>query len=82
MIECPKCKHEHEPNGNHEDDAGEWTCDECGFKFLVEIEYEPTYSTECKEHDFGAWGNVTGYPSWRRRECTMCETAQLEEVEP
>lgn len=77
MIECPKCKHEHEPHGNHQDDAGEWTCDECGFEFVVEIEYEPTYSIECREHDFGPWGNVQGatmgYEDWQRRICSICD---------
>jgi len=52
-IECPKCKHDHEPSGSHDDDHGETECQSCGFKFVVEIEYEPSYSTSCVEHEYG-----------------------------
>lgn len=52
-YECPKCKTEFEACGSHEDDAGERECDECGFKFRVEIEYDPSYSTSCVKHEYG-----------------------------
>lgn len=53
MFECPKCKCEYEPIGCHEEDSGEHCCDQCCFKFIVEIEYDPTYSTTCVECEFG-----------------------------
>lgn len=52
-IYCPKCEHAYEPTGDHETDEGETECDECGFKFIVEIEYDPTYDIRCVEHEFG-----------------------------
>ncbi len=58
MIECPKCEHEHEPCGSHEDDSGETECQSCGFKFIVLVEYEPIYSTSCVEHEFGEFKKV------------------------
>lgn len=54
-IDCPKCEHEHNPCGSHEDDEGEWECEECGFKFNVEIEYDPSYYTYCIEHEYGEY---------------------------
>ena len=51
-YECPKCKCEYDATGSREDDAGEHECDECGFRFIVEIEYDPSYDTRCVEHDF------------------------------
>ena len=54
-IDCPKCGHEHQPSGSHEDDSGETECDKCGFKFHVEIEYYPSYYTSCIEHKYGEW---------------------------
>lgn len=62
-YECPKCKHEHEACGSHEDDEGEQTCDQCGFKFVVMIEYDPSYSTTCVTHEWGPFkhlGNGSG----------------------
>lgn len=52
-YECPKCRTEYEASGIHEDDAGEQQCGNCGFKFIVTIEYEPEYSTDCVEHQYG-----------------------------
>lgn len=51
-IDCPKCDHQHEPCGNHEDDERMWVCEMCGFKFNVEIEYSPDYSVSCSKHNF------------------------------
>ena len=67
MIECPKCKTEHEPAGTCED-AGEWSCEECGFVFLVEIEYDPVYSERCVNHEYGDW--VT--KGFTYRSCKWC----------
>lgn len=81
MIECPKCKHEHEPCGNHEDDAGEIECQECGFQFIVEIEYEPSYSTCCLNHEYGhrQTRNCRGIPV-ECRFCLHCGHCHLEDV--
>jgi len=46
-IDCPKCEHEHQPTGACEDDFGEMECEACGFKFEVEVEYTPSYTTSC-----------------------------------
>jgi len=51
-IDCPKCNTEHEPTGSHEDDSGEFTCEECGFVMVVEIEYDPVYWTSCVRCEF------------------------------
>jgi hypothetical protein len=76
MIECPKCKAETEPCGSHEDDAGERECDECGFRFVVEIEYDPSYSTSCVEHEYGEFG-VCGSGRVSARFCKHCQKCQL-----
>lgn len=55
-IDCPKCECEHSPTGSHEDDEGEFECEECGFLFNVYIEYDPSYYTSCVEHEFGEYG--------------------------
>lgn len=52
-IDCPKCEHEHQPSGTHADDIGEMECEACGFTFIVDIDYDPSYSTRCKVHEFG-----------------------------
>lgn len=55
-YECPKCKTEYDACGSHEDDSGEHKCDECGFRFNVEIEYDPSYSASCVECEMGEFG--------------------------
>ena len=50
--ECPKCKTEYDATGRHDEDSGEQTCDECGFRFSVQIEYEPSYDVNCVEHEW------------------------------
>ena len=49
--ECPKCKTEYDVTGCP-DDVGEQQCENCGFLFIVEIEYEPTYDATCVEHSY------------------------------
>ena len=44
--ECPHCDHGYKASGSHEDDSGEHTCDECGCRFVVRIDYEPSYWVE------------------------------------
>ena len=73
MIECPRCKTEHEPHGSDED-AREWTCEACGFVFLVEIEYEPIYSERCVKHEYGDW--VTG-DTLTYRSCNWCGNFEI-----
>lgn len=82
MIECPRCKHDHEPAGNHEDDSGDMQCDECGFEFRVLVEYDPSYSSTCKVCEFG--GVRTGQVGLRSqgvryRACEYCGKVKLEE---
>ena len=78
-IECPKCGLEHEPSGSHEDDSGEWTCDNCGFVFIVEIEYDPYYIVECKNHEWGDWREWMDYdPQYKTRRCSLCEAEDVE----
>ena len=77
MIECPRCKHEHDPAGNHEDDSCDMECDECGFEFSVEIEYDPSYVSTCKVCEFG--GIRTGKSGVKYRACEYCSKVKLEE---
>ena len=70
-YECPKCRAEHNASGNHDDDAGEQTCDECGYKFIVEIEYDPSYSTRCADHDWKPYTSGAGLIGER---CEVCGT--------
>lgn len=71
-IDCPKCGCEHEPSGSHDDDAGEMKCEECGFAFRVEIEYDPSYSTSCVEHDWGDVEIAAGVPVKFCKHCGGC----------
>jgi len=77
VIECPRCKHDHEPAGNHEDDSGDMQCDECGFEFSVLVEYEPSYSSTCKVCEFG--GVRTSGKGVKYRACEYCGRVKLEE---
>lgn len=52
-IDCPQREHEHTPVGSHDEDSGEMECEECGFKFIVQIDYDPSYYTSCVEHEYG-----------------------------
>ena len=80
-IDCPRCKHEHEPTYSHEDDHGKWECDACGFEFDVEIEYESRYDTCCQEHQYGAFEfhTVRSGETVEARFCIHCEACQLRE---
>lgn len=79
-IDCPKCGYEHEPTGIHEDDSGEQNCDECGFNFFVEVEYSPSYSTCCMDHEWGPFEirHLRGEPI-ECRFCNYCDKCQLRE---
>jgi len=81
MIECPKCKEAIEPYGNHEEDAGEHECDDCGFKFIVEIDYEPSYSERCVEHKFGEFKTVKDRCGCNcvARYCEYCGSCELKQ---
>ena len=82
-IDCPKCSREHTPSGSHEDDEGEMECDGCGFVFIVEIEYEPSYETRCKEHKFGEFKPFTTRAGETviAKFCEYCGTGRLKEEE-
>lgn len=71
-YECPKCKKEYEASGSHEDDAGDRKCDACGFRFIVTIEYEPSYDTSCVQHEFG---NLETHGALTCRVCVHCGEA-------
>lgn len=80
-IDCPKCEHEHQPSGSHDDDHGERTCDACGFTFMVEIEYDPSYCTSCVDHEYGEFGmHATSRGEMVEcRFCVHCQHCQLRE---
>lgn len=77
-IECPKCKHEHEPAGSHDDDAGEMTCEHCGFEFRVDIDYDPSYITSCVKHEYGPYEKIEHKgETYHGRFCAYCEKFDL-----
>ena len=78
-IDCPRCEHEHEPSGSHEDDSGKWECEECGFMFKCEIEYDPTYLTWCVNHEYGEviTSDIDGEP-YRVQRCKHCQRCRIE----
>lgn len=76
-IDCPYCGNEHAPVGNHEEDSGERECDGCGFKFIVEVEYSPSYSVTCVEHKFGSVLNyMDGDSLVKYVACELCSFAK------
>ena len=80
-IDCPRCEYEHEPTGSHEDDSGEMECEGCGFKFVVEIEYDPSYYTSCVEHEYGEFRmqRTARGDEVECRFCVHCQSCQLRE---
>lgn len=77
-FECPKCKHQHEATGSHEDDSGQRDCEACGFLFVVEVEYMPTYSTFCHVHEWNREIVGNGLIGFR---CVHCETVDPKRIE-
>lgn len=81
MIECPKCEHEHEPTGSYDDDKGEFTCEECDFEFIVEVEYDPSYSSSCKTHSFGPFKVMPAIhllrPELTAKFCEYCGACEI-----
>lgn len=65
-YECPKCGATYEAVGSHEEDSGEHECEDCGFRFIVEIECEPCYTTRCVVHEWKRDGGHTF------RQCEHC----------
>lgn len=78
-IDCPKCEHEHEATESHEDDSGEMECEACEFKFFVEVDYDPSYSTSCVKHEYGPFEQTTGHGGEMidYRVCVHCRQCQL-----
>jgi len=77
---CPNCGVEYEAIGNHEEDEGEQECETCGFNFLVSIDYDPIYYTECVEHDFEEFGShnkVTGRLDVVCKICGKCIAKEI-----
>jgi hypothetical protein len=81
-IDCPKCEHEHNPCGSHDEDSGEMECEECGFRFRVEIEYDPSYLTWCVEHEYGEFGmhKARNGDLVECRFCVYCQKCELRET--
>ena len=77
MIECPKCQH------CHEEDEGERKCEICGFAFTVEIEYDPEYTIQCVECEFGPAYTVPVVGAMEMKTCRHCNyTVIVKEPEP
>lgn len=81
-YECPKCNHEYEASGSYEDDHGEQECENCGFQFIVEIEYDPSYSTRCVTHEWGEVQQIARHSgkSVNARLCIHCRACDLKSV--
>ena len=79
MIECPKCHCEHEPMGMHDEDAGEWECENCGFVFVVEIDYDLIYDSECVNHKFPTEFEKHN-EQYEKRHCEYCGKCELKEI--
>lgn len=76
-IDCPRCGQEHDPSGCHEEDSGDMTCEACGFGFVVEIEYSPSYNTSCEKHQYGDVAIHTDGET-KYRACSFCGSVKLE----
>ena len=77
-IDCPKCGHEHEPTGLHEEDSGEWECGVCEFKFNVLVEYNPCYTSSCVTHEWGEYKTtITMGKTVTGRWCAHCGAYEL-----
>jgi DNA-directed RNA polymerase subunit RPC12/RpoP len=74
-IYCPQCGKPHKPLGSHEEDSGEWTCGDCGFRFVVDIEYSPEYYTTCRDHEWG-YVPIDGYEA-----CKICRSMRLTQAQ-
>ena len=74
-ITCPKCGCEHEPEDPAED-AGDWTCEDCGVEFVVAVEMEPIYTVTCKVHNWGEWRD-TVYEVDMWRVCLLCDAMEM-----
>lgn len=54
-IECPRCG---QSQGYVDDPACseiQETCEDCGFQFMVQVEYVPEFDVSCVLHNFGEW---------------------------
>ena len=51
----------------------------CGFEFDVYVDYEPVYSTQCTEHEYGDWEeNMKDGQAIVCRVCGVCGFGELE----
>lgn len=64
---CPKCLHEVEspclPSQNQQYPL---TCASCGFEMLIEVEWQPNYSVQCRDH---RWSDPVGMVDFAN--CTL-----------
>lgn len=80
-YECPKCNYQYEATGSYEDDHGEQECENCGFKFIVEVEYDPSYSTRCVTHEYSQPRVIKRFPrSVSARFCIRCQACDPDSV--
>ena len=81
-IDCPKCGQHHDPDPEIQDMATQ-CCDECGFEFDVYVDFQPVYSTQCTEHEYGDWGQHLKGQVIVCRVCDICGLVehQKEEIE-
>lgn len=73
-IECPKCGLLTDADSSPEEERGERTCEQCGFQFIVEVEYDPVYWTTCKTHEYQE------NPNHGQHACKWCGCVKPEEV--
>jgi transcription elongation factor Elf1 len=76
-IDCPCCEHEHAPSGDSKHDTGERTCEECGFRFVVEVAFKPAYSTRCVTHLWSDWKSERPRDYRDHRYCTLCMADEI-----
>ena len=78
-IVCPYCRYGHngcDYPGEYDDD--EFTCDECGKKFLLTIETSVFYHTmaDCELNgEAHQWSEYTDHPG--REYCTKCQKVRI-----
>jgi len=71
IIKCPKCDRKHLPNATHE--YGEWECDNCSFKFIVETDEHSKYYSYCQQHEFSEHETIKGD---KLKTCIHCFTRE------
>lgn len=79
-IDCPKCRHRHEPSCETQD-GDILHCSKCDFPFHVSVDYSIEYGTECVGHDWSAWTLTPRGDLWQRF-CGLCDKCEVSRKEP